>query len=161
MVAEMFEDDREQAEVQVIPANSDRATQVWRTSRRMLTDRQLGDMWRMHDSPLEGFLQILKEYASAGPSREIAALVSEIDFEPSIMSDDGFEDKSTRDPEERPEEAETIEDEIDFETDMEHELQGAEDQAATDEAEGEETDEVEQTFEPNEGFEERIRERMN
>jgi hypothetical protein len=49
MVAEIFEDDREQAEVQVIPTNSDRATQVWRTSRRMLTDRQLRDMQRMHD----------------------------------------------------------------------------------------------------------------
>jgi hypothetical protein len=84
-----------------------------------------------------------------------------MEFEPSIMSDDRFEYKSTRDPEERPEEAEVIEDEIDLEIDMEHELQGAEDQAATDEAEGEETDEVKQTFEPYPGVDERVRKRIN
>jgi hypothetical protein len=84
-----------------------------------------------------------------------------MEFELSIMSDDGFEDKSTRDPEERPEEAEAIEDEIDLETDTEHELQVAQDQAMTDEAEGEEANEVEQIFEPNAGVDERIRERMN
>jgi hypothetical protein len=50
-----------------------------------------------------------------------------MEFEPSIMSDEGFEDMSTRDPEERPEEAEAIEDGIDLETDMEQELHGAED----------------------------------
>jgi hypothetical protein len=79
-----------------------------------------------------------------------------MDFKPSIMSDDGFEDRSTRDLEERPEEAEAIEDEIYLETDTEHELQGVEDQTATDEAEGEEADEVEQTFGPNAGVDERI-----
>jgi hypothetical protein len=115
----------------------------------------------MPDSPLEGILQILRGRVSAGPSRETSALVSEMEFEPSIMSDEGFEDKSTRDPEERPEEGEASEDEIDLETDTEHELQGAEDQGATDEAEGEEADEVEQTFGPNEGFDERILKRMN
>jgi hypothetical protein len=84
-----------------------------------------------------------------------------MEFEPSIMSDDGFEDKSTRDPEKRPEEAEAIDDEIDPETDTEHKLQGGEDQGATDEVEGEEADEVEQTCRPNSGIDERIRERMN
>jgi hypothetical protein len=161
MVAEMFEDDREQADVRVIPANSDRATQVWKTSGRMLTDRQLGNMRLISDSPLEELLQILRGRASAGPSRETSALVSEMEFEPSIMSDEGFEDKSTRDPEERPEEAEAIEDEIDLEIDMKHELQGAEDQGVTDEVEGEEADEVEQTFGPYPGVDERILERMN
>jgi hypothetical protein len=81
----------------------------------------------MPDSPLEGLLQILRGRTSAGPSRETSALVSEMKFEPSIMSDDGFEDKSARDPEERSEEAEAIENEIYLETDMEHELQVAED----------------------------------
>jgi hypothetical protein len=152
---------REQAEVQVIPANSDRATQVWKASGRMLTDRQLGDMRLMPDSPLEGLLQILRGRASASPSRETSALVSEMEFEPSIISDDGFEGKSTRDSEERPEEAEAIEDEIDLETDTKHEMQGAKDQGATDEAEGEEADEVEQACERNPGVDERIRERMN
>jgi hypothetical protein len=118
----MFEDDPEQAEARVIPTNSDQATQVWKTSGRMMTDRRLGDMQLMPDSPLEGILQILRGRASAGPSRETSALVSEMEFESSIMSDDGFEDKSTRDPEERPEEAEASEDEIDLETDTEHEL---------------------------------------
>jgi hypothetical protein len=84
-----------------------------------------------------------------------------MEFEPSIMSDEGFEDKSTRDPEERSEEAEAIEDEIDLEIDTEHELQVAEDQGVTDKAEGEEADEVEQAFGPNEGVDERIRQRMN
>jgi hypothetical protein len=81
-----------------------------------------------------------------------------MEFEPSIMSENGFEDKSTRDPEERPEEAEASENEIDLETDTEHELQGAEDQTATDEAEGEEADEVEQTFGSDRGVDEKIRE---
>jgi hypothetical protein len=102
IVAEMFKDNLEQAKLRVIPANSDRATQVWKSSGRMLTDRQLGDMRLMPDLPLEGFLQILRGRASAIPSRETSALVSEMEFEPSIMSDDGFEDNSTRDPEERP-----------------------------------------------------------
>jgi hypothetical protein len=158
IVAEMFKDNLEQAELRVIPANSNRVTQVWKSSGRMLTDRLLGDMRLMQDSPLEGLLQILRERASAGSSRETSALASEMEFEPSIMSDDEFEDRSTKDPEERPEEAEAIEDEIDLETDTEHELQGAEDQGATDEAEGEEADEVEQIFEPYLGVDERIRE---
>jgi hypothetical protein len=59
-VAEMFEDDLEQADVRVIPANSDRATQVWKSSGQMLTDRLLGDMRLMPDSPFEGILQILR-----------------------------------------------------------------------------------------------------
>jgi hypothetical protein len=54
VVVEMFEDDPEQAELRVIPANSDRATQVWTVSGQMLTDRVLGDMRLMPDSPLEG-----------------------------------------------------------------------------------------------------------
>jgi hypothetical protein len=115
----------------------------------------------MPDSPLEGILQILRGRASASPSRETSAVVNEMEFEPSIMPEDGFKDKSIRDPEERPEEAEASEDEIDLETDTEHELQVAEDQRATDEAEGEEADEVEQTFEPYPGVDERIRKRMN
>jgi hypothetical protein len=161
VVADMLEDDPEQAELRVIPADSDRATQVWKVCGQMLTERVLGDMRLMPDSPLEGLLQILREQASAGPSRQTSALVSEMEFEPSIMSDEGFEDKSTRDLEERPEGAEASEDEIDLETDTEHELQGAEDQGATDEAEGEEADEVEQTFEPYQGVDEKIRKRMN
>jgi hypothetical protein len=157
----MLEDDPEQAVVQVIPANSDRATQVWKSSGQMLTDRVLGDMRLMPESPLEGILQVLREQASAGPSRETSALVSEMEFEPSIMSDEVFEDKSIRDSEERPEEAEASEDEIDLETATEHELQGAEDQGATDEAEREEANEVKQTFGPYLGVDERIRKRMN
>jgi hypothetical protein len=161
IVAEMFNDNLEQAELRVLPADSDRATQVWKSSGQMLTDRRLGDMRLMPDSPLEWILQTLRGRASAGPSRKTSALVSEMEFEPSIMSDEGFEDKSTRDPEERPEEAEASKDEIDLETNTEHELQDAEDQGATDEAEGEEADEVEQTFEPCQGIDDKIRKRMN